>query len=174
MSDSILVNLYSKGNVIINGEIQIFFHKFQTRKSTLNQFQNMFIHENVTHSSTPTSWKTVHCFQFFLTLVLSTQFFPTALTPVLSSLYDYYMIDKHNKLLSVLVRVLWNLKMLYIISLLVIYDTMISLTYFLMLFLICSFWSALQSMGFSSQWLRSLWSTGSRATGFGSLWVCGA
>ena len=55
VSDSILVNLYSKGNVIINGEIQIFFHKFQTRKSTLNQFQNMFIHENVTHSSTPTS-----------------------------------------------------------------------------------------------------------------------
>ena len=57
VSDSILVNLHSKGNVTINGEIQIFFHKFQTRKSTLNQFQNMFVHENVTHSSTPTSWK---------------------------------------------------------------------------------------------------------------------
>ena len=163
MSDSILVNLYSKGNVIINGEIQIFFHKFQTRKSTLNQFQNMFMHENVTHSSTPTSWKTVHCFQFFLTLVLSTQFFPTALTPVLSSLYDYYMIDKHNKLLSVLVRFLWNLKMLYIISLLVIYDTMISLIcFFFMLFLIYSFWSSLQCVGFSSQWLCLLWSMGSR------------
>ena len=107
--------------------------------------------------------KAVNCFQFFLNLVLSTQFFPTALTPVLSSLYDYYMIDKHNKLLSVLVRFLWNLKMLYIISLLVIYDTMISLIcFFFMIFLIYSFWSTLQCVGFSFQWLCLLWSMGSR------------
>ena len=56
VSDSILVNLHSKENVIINDEIQIFFlNKFQTRKSTLNQFQNMFVHENGNHSSRPTS-----------------------------------------------------------------------------------------------------------------------
>ena len=109
--------------------------------------------------------KVVHCFQFLLTFVLSTQLFPTALTPVLSSLYEYYMIDKHNKLLSSL-RFLWNLKMLYVISLLVIYDTLISLIcFFFMLFLIYLFWSSLQCVGFSFQWLCSLWSMGSRNKG---------
>ena len=139
----------------------------------------MFVHENGTHSSRLTSWKNYPLLPFSPNLCpFQPVFFPTALTPVLSSLCDYYVIDKHGKLLSSL-RFLWNLKM-YIISLLVIYDAMISLVhFFFMLLLIYSF-------GLCSVWLShpsgcthygagglgpqsvSLWCTGSVSPHVGS------
>ena len=136
----------------------------------------MFVHENGTHSSRPTSWKS------YPLLLVSPNLSPFQPVFFLQNWHQSFLacviiiwsINTIN-FCQVLVRFLWNLKMLYIISLLVIYDTMISLIcFFFMLFLIYSFWSSLQCVGFSSQWLCSLWSMGSRATGFRSLWVSDA
>ena len=59
----------------------------------------MFVHENGTHSSRPTPWKSYPPLPVSPNLCPFHPVFPTALAPVLSSLYDYYMIDTHSKLL---------------------------------------------------------------------------
>ena len=84
--------------------------------------------------------KAIHRFRFLLTFVLSTQFFPQRWRQSsLACMIIIWSIQTVN-FCQVSVRSLLNLQMLYIVSLLVTYDTMVSLIcFFFALFLIHSF-----------------------------------
>ena len=115
--------------------------------------------------------KAIHFFRFLLTFALSTQFFPQRWRQSsLACMIIIWSIHTIN-FCQVLVRSLWNLQMLYSVSLLVIYHDF--LDFFFTLFLIHSFWSSSRCVGFPFQRQCSLWSRGSRNTGFG-IWACGA
>lgn len=118
--------------------------------------------------------KVIRCFRSLLTVVLSAQFFPQCWHPsALACVIIIWWIHTIS-FCQVLVRSLWNLQMLYIVSLLVIYDTMIALIcFFFMSFLVHSFRSSSQCVGFRLQRPGSLWSWGSRNTA-SEVGACGA